>query len=67
MIKFIGRDIESAPIGTVVLTDLGTGICYSEDGQWYLCDTFSNVPTCADWGLEISEITPTKWIPMPDF
>lgn len=55
-------NIESAPKGKVVLTDQGTGIF---DGRWYLCTASGNVPSCGDWGREVSEIEPSLWMPMP--
>jgi hypothetical protein len=57
------QPIETAPEKKAVLTNQGTGI-YS--GQWYICEANGRVPACADWGVEVSEIEPTHWMPLPD-
>jgi len=57
------QPIETAPKDTVVLTDCGTAMHYA--GQWFLCTAGGAVPSCADWGREVSEISPSVWAPLP--
>ncbi len=57
------QPIQTAPKNKVVLTDEGTG---KWDGRWYLCTTDGVIPSCADWGLEPSEIEPVRWMPLPN-
>lgn len=62
------QPIKSAPRdGTVILTD-GTAKfldkknwCSRGCNGWYLCDASGNVPSCADDGMSVSNIAPTKW------
>lgn len=58
------KPIDTAPLNIVVLTDVGTGI--KVRNQWYLCDMSGNIPSCGDWGIEVSEINPAKWMEMPE-
>lgn len=58
------RDISTAPKdGTVILTDEGSALW---DERWYLAKTSGHVPSCGDWGREVSEIEPSVWRPFPD-
>lgn len=57
-------DMSSAPTdGTVIVTNDGSG--KFEDGRWYLCSPGGDIPACADWGKEVSEIEPTMWFAYP--
>lgn len=58
------QPIETAPKDTVVLTDRGTAMHYA--GQWFLCTAGGAITSCADWGREASEISPSVWAPLPD-
>jgi hypothetical protein len=62
--QIIWSDIADAPTdGTVIVTNDGSG--KFEDGRWYLSSPNGSIPSCADWGREVSEITPTKWFAFP--
>lgn len=58
------QSIETAPEGVVVLTNKGTAIYVD---RWLLCQYNGEVPCCASYGFEVSEISPppTHWMPPP--
>lgn len=69
------QPINTAPMdGTVVLTDRGTA-CYVDQRQWgspvtdgwYLCDSYGDIPSCAEDGMSISSIHPNAWQEMPEY
>lgn len=58
------RDIKDAPKdGTVIVTNDGTGTFY--EGRWYLCQPNGCMPSCNEYGKEVSEIEPTMWFKYP--
>lgn len=67
------QPIETAPRdGTVVFTNAGTAMFVEQsswrspvtDG-WYLCTTDQEIPNCAEHAMEVSRISPTRWMPIP--
>jgi hypothetical protein len=57
------QDIKTAPGNCVILTDEGTATWIGR--RWFLCTSSGRIPSCADWGREVSEIDPTVWMPLP--
>ena len=68
------RDISTAPeSGTVILTNEGTAIYVNPahwgspvKRGWYLCTAGGDIPSCQDYGMEISEIDPVRWMYIPE-
>lgn len=64
--------IDTAPKDRVILTDMGTA-CYVDPRNWgspvrrgwYLCDAGGDIPSCAEDGMAICTINPSRWMPMP--
>jgi hypothetical protein len=69
------QPIESAPRdGTVILTNDGVATYVDPKNWgspvtkgWYTCTTQGDIPSCADYGMSISGISPTHWMPLPDW
>lgn len=61
--------ISTAPRDRVILTDCGLARYVDQrrwgspvsDG-WYACDAGGDIPSCADNGMSISEISPKRWM-----
>lgn len=64
--------IESAPTDIVILTDKGTAryVDQGDEGSpvskgWYLCQTDGTIPSCAEKGMAVSALQPTRWTHLP--
>ncbi|MDU8351027.1 hypothetical protein RYA05_03855 [Pseudomonas syringae pv. actinidiae] len=66
------QSMENAPKDRVILTNEGTS-CYVDrrnwgspvTNGWHLCFSCGNIPSCADEGMSVVSIQPTKWMELP--